>query len=172
METESRTEKDVMLDDLRAEMEKFKDLAYRAAAELENYKRRAVREREESAAALKERFVSRMLPVVDAFELAGTSIGSDVPDDVQKKYLDGFRAIGRQILSILEGMGLSRIDLSAESEFHPEEQEAVLTEVVPGLKSPLVLQVLQHGYRLDGRLIRPVRVKVGISETNERGEEQ
>lgn len=160
--------------ELKADMEKYKDLAYRAAAELENYKRRVVKEREELSAAAKERFVSRLLPVVDAFELAAASVETDVPAEIQKKYLDGFQAIGRQLLSVLEGMGLGVIELSADAAFHPGEQEAVLTEEVPGLESPMVLQVLQKGYRLDGRLIRPVRVKVGMpkgqSEENERGD--
>ena len=79
-----------------------------------------------------------------------------------KKYLNGYQAIGRQIFSALEGMGLSVIQVSADAAFHPGEQEPVLTEEIPGLKDPVVMQVLQKGYRLDGRLIRPVRVKVGM----------
>ncbi len=147
--------------ELRAEMEKFKDLAYRAAAELENYRRRAAKEREDAVAALKERLVSRMLPIVDGFDLAAEA-AANVSDDAQKTYVDGYRAIGRQMLSTLESMGLSVIDIPADAEFHPGEQEAVMTEEVPGLKSPMVLQVLQMGYRLDGRLLRPARVKVGM----------
>lgn len=152
------------------ELEKFKDLAYRAAAELENYKRRALREREDASAAQKERFVARLLPVLDAFDLAELSIDAGVPEEIRKKYLDGYRAIGRQVLSVLEAMGLSAIQLPPDALFHPGEQEAVETEEVPGLDAPMVLHVLQKGYRLDGRLIRPVRVRVGVSTVNERGE--
>ena len=154
------------LAEILAEKDKYKDLAYRAAAEFENYKRRSAREREESAAAMKERFVSRFLQVLDAFELAELAI-AEVPADVQKKYLDGYRAIGRQIQTTLEGMGLTVIPVAADAVFNPEEHEAVMTEIVPGLPpaATIVIQMLQKGYRLDGRLIRPARVKVGISET-------
>lgn len=159
-------EKDVAA--LQAETDKFRDLAYRAAAELENYRRRAAREREENTAAVKERFVSRMIPVLDAFDLAEAAVDAGATDDVRKKYLDGFLAIGRQLSATLESMGLSVVDIPANAAFDPGEQEAVLTENVAGLKTPMVLEVLQKGYKLDGRLIRPVRVKVGME--NERGE--
>ncbi len=145
-----------------AELEKFKDLAYRAAAELENYKRRAAKEREEVALFTKERLISKLIPVIDAFDLAAAAVEADVPPDMRKKYLDGFEAIGRQILAALESMGLAVIDAPKDAVFHPGEHEAVMTEDVPGLQEPLVLQVLQKGYRVDGRLIRPVRVKVGM----------
>lgn len=151
---------------MRAEMEKFKDLAYRAAAELENYKRRAVKDREEAMSALKEHMVSKMLLIVDGFDLAAAA-AANVPEETQKKYTDGYQAIGRQLLSILEAMGLGAIQISINAEFHPEEQEAVMTEEVDGLSTPVVLQVLQKGYRLDGRLIRPARVKVGMPKAKE-----
>lgn len=149
------------------ERDMYKDLAYRAAAEMENYKRRAARDREELSAALKERFVTSILPAVDAFDMAAAAVDRDVPADVRKKYLDGYAAIARQILTSLEGMGLSVIPIPADAAFDPAYQEAVMTEEVAGLKDPIVLQVLQKGYRLDGRLIRPARVKVGMPVSTE-----
>lgn len=150
---------------IQAERDTFKDLAYRAAAELENYKRRAAKEREELSAAQKERVVSRILPTLDAFDMATSAVGADVPEEVRKKYLEGYQAIGRQLWSVMESLGVSAIQIAADADFHPGEQEAILTEEVDGLKSPMVLQVMQKGYCLDGRLIRPARVKVGMPKS-------
>lgn len=161
--------------EVRADMEKYKDLAYRAAAELENFKRRSSKEREEAMGAVKERIISRILPIVDALDLAEAAIDPGGTAENQKIYLDGMKAIRRQMTATLESMGVREIELPADAEFHPGEQEAVLTEEVAGLKTPKILQILQKGYRLDGRLIRPVRVKVGMPKSesmeNERGDQ-
>ena len=154
---------------VRAERDQFKDLAYRAAAELENFKRRAAKEREDLSAAQKERFVSRLLPALDAFEMAAAATESGVPEDVRKKYLEGYLAIGRQIWAILESAGVSVVETPANAEFHPGEMEAVMTEEVEGLNAPMVLQVMQKGYRMDGRLVRPARVKVGMPRDENAG---
>ena len=157
---------------LQEELNKFRELAYRAAAELENYRKRAAKEREELTQSIKERLVSKMIPVIDGFELAAAAIDERVPEEIRKKYIDGYQAIGRQMLTTLESFGLEHILVPADAAFHPGEQEAVLTEEVPGLKEPVVLQVLQKGYRLDGRLIRPARVKVGMPATTTSSNEE
>lgn len=149
------------LETVEAERDKFKDLAYRSAAELENYKRRTAKDREDLAAAMKERFALQLLQITDGLALANGAAAAGVPEEF-KKYVEGYQAIGRQILAMLERMGLAEVAVPKDAAFHPGEQEAVLTEEVPGLKEPVVLEVLQKGYTLDGRLIRPARVRVGM----------
>ncbi|MBI4179329.1 nucleotide exchange factor GrpE [bacterium] len=160
METEFRPDSE---EDIKTELDKFRDLAYRSAAELENYRRRVAKDQEDLTDSLKERFAAQLVPVLDAFDLAG--MNPPAGTDEVKKYIEGYQAIGRQVAAALDRLGVKEIAVSNNAEFRPAEQEAVVTEEVPGLKSPMVLEVLQKGYSLNGRLIRPARVKVGMPGT-------
>lgn len=129
----------------------------RLAAEFENYKKRAVREREEFQRFALEKTILQLLPILDNFERAlGTT------DSTPAALLDGVRMILRQLKDTLGKLGLRGFD-SLSKPFDPAKHQAVLlrerADVAPGL----VVEEYQRGYFLHERLIRPAMVVVSQS---------
>jgi len=138
---------------LQRERDELVDAAHRVQAEYENYRKRMVREQ----TALVERatvgLLEQLLPVLDNFELAVSSIGPEVDEKVSK----GIELTFADFTSVLEKAGLERIEAKG-APFDPNEHEAVLQEDGDG--EPVVGDVLRTGWKLKGRVLRPAMVKV------------
>ena len=137
-------------------MSEAEDIKLRALADNENFKRRIQRETEEVRKYATESVLADLLPVLDNLGLAIEHAGSDA---ACKNIVMGVDMTRKVFLDILARHGLEPCGADAE-EFNPEIHEAVGMQ--PGGEIPAnhVLKVMQAGYRLRGRLLRPAKVLV------------
>jgi molecular chaperone GrpE len=139
----------------RAEAAEYRDHLQRLQAEFENYRKRVIREQTRAVEFATEPMMSRLLEVLDEFELA--LVAAEQRPDFDK-FLRGVEIVYAKLLDILRAGGLERIDARGRP-FDPTEHEA-LFQVEGGDGEPYVADVLRSGYRLKGRVIRPAGVKV------------
>ena len=134
--------------------EELWDKYVRLGAEFDNYKKRSFKERGDFVKFANEGLITELLGILDNFERG-------IKSAEQKKDYDllhqGVDMISKQLHSLLEAKGLSRIK-SLGQKFDPHQHEAV--EVVDGDDEGLIIEELQPGYFLSGRILRPARVKV------------
>lgn len=142
---------------LGRQVAEWKDRALRQAADLDNYRRRAVRERDEWAARATGDVLRRVLEVVDDLDRVAHLDPASTPSDALH---EGMLAIERKFQRVLEASGVERIDPTGEA-FDPTAQEAVSMMPAPAPEADnTVGAVFQAGYRLRGVLLRPARVAV------------
>lgn len=135
----------------------WKDRAMRTAADLDNYRRRAVKEREEWAARSASDVLNRMLEVVDDLARVAHLDPAKTPAEALH---EGMLAIERKFQKALEATGVERID-PLGAPFDPTTQEAVSMMPAPSEEADgTVGAVFQAGYRLRGVLLRPAKVVV------------
>jgi molecular chaperone GrpE len=142
--------------DLQAEVEKYRDQALRAAADLENYRKRMIREKEEAIRYANVGLIEKLLPILDNFELG---LDAARGDTAAKGIVDGFAMVHRQLGDFLVSSGLQPIDAVGHP-FDPKFHEALGHETDPAQADGIVLRQLRRGYRLADRLIRPSSVIV------------
>ncbi len=130
------------------------DRLLRLAADFENYKKRATRERLEYVTLANERLVKDLLPILDDLERALEAAA----EHEEAKLEDGVRLVHRSLAQLLEREGLRQIDTAGA--FDPHVHEALLAQPSEEHESGDVLDVIQKGYKLGDRVIRPARVIV------------
>ena len=141
------------------------DKFLRARADLENYRRRVIRERAEIARDAKKEVLLRVLDVLDNLERAlGYEQAGDQVD--AQALLMGLRMTVTQFEDVLSGLGVKAVAACGE-QFDPRWHEAVATVVAPAQEEGTIVEEIQRGYHLADALLRPARVKVvaGPSET-------
>ncbi len=129
----------------------------RALAELDNVRKRAQRDIEAANRYGLEKFAAELLPVRDSLELAVQSAAS--PDVDARNLKQGQQATLQLLAKALERLGLTPINPVGEA-FDPARHEAMMAQPSATAKPDTVLQVVQTGYELNGRVIRPARVIV------------
>ena len=127
----------------------------RAVAELDNVRKRAQREIEAANRYGLERFAAELLPVKDSLELAVQNAARGDADSLR----EGQEATLKLLSRALERLGITPIDPLGEP-FDPERHEAMMTQESDTAEPNSVLKVVQPGYELNGRLLRPARVVV------------
>lgn len=135
------------------------DSYLRLAADFDNYRKRVAREHAELAARANERLVNELLPVLDDLERAlDAAAEHDHTAEGEAKLEEGVQLVHRSLASLLERHGLTEI--ATEGAFDPHVHEALLAQPAEGAEEGSVLQVLQKGYRLGDKVLRPARVIV------------
>jgi len=135
------------------------DAYLRLAADFDNYRKRVAREQVELTARANERLLNELLPVLDDLERALEAAAQHEPGGGgEAKLEDGVRLVHRSLLALVERHGLSEIE--TDGGFDPHVHEALLTQPGEGAAEGSVLQVLQKGYKLGERVVRPARVIV------------
>lgn len=137
------------------EAARFKDLALRTQADLENYRKRAQREREEAVRFANNAFLERILPVVDNFEL-GLQAAETATD--AKSILTGMSMVHRQIVDFLKDNGVEPVP--TDGAFDPNLHEALSQEAHDSVPEGHVIRQLRKGYKLRDRLLRAANVIV------------
>lgn len=132
------------------------DRYLRAAAELDNVRKRAARDMENARKFAVERFATELLAVKDSLEL-GLAAAEESAD--LGSLLEGTRATLKQLAATLERFGLAEVNPEGEP-FDPTLHEAMTTQPSAAVEPDTVLTVYQKGYTLNGRLLRPARVVV------------
>jgi molecular chaperone GrpE len=135
-------ERDEVIDDLK-----------RVAADFDNYRKRVARDQEALVARAHERLVKELLPVLDDLERALVA----AEEHEEAKLEDGVRLVHRELRDALSKEGL--VEIETDGAFDPHVHEALLTQ--PSEEDDgAILQVIQKGYRLGDRVLRPARVVV------------
>jgi len=142
------------LADAEAQRDEYLDHLQRLKAEFDNYRKRALRDQEALVARAHERLVKELLPVLDDLERALDA--AEVHDEAS--LVEGVRLVQRALQSSLEREGLAEIE--TDGAFDPHVHEALLAQPGEGAEPGSVLQVVQKGYRLGDRVLRPARVVV------------
>ncbi|HEX7967535.1 MAG TPA: nucleotide exchange factor GrpE [Stellaceae bacterium] len=147
-----------------AELAEAKDRALRALAETENVRRRAQREREDAAKYGAGNLARDLLNVADNLRRALTSVPeAQVTDELTRTLLQGVSATERELLAAFDRHGIRRIDPLGER-FDHNFHQAILEIENTGQPAGTVVQVLQPGYAMHDRLLRPAMVGVAKGE--------
>ena len=138
---------------LEGERDEYLDSLQRLKAEFDNFRKRVAREQAESAGRASEALLRELLPVIDDLERALEA----AEQHEEAKLEEGVRLVHRQLASVLEREGLAEI--GTDGKFDPHVHEALLSQ--PSDKDDgAILEVLQKGYRLGDRVLRPARVVI------------
>ena len=134
------------------------DKLLREKAESINYRKRKDEEISRMLKYKDEEIVTDMLPIIDNFESAIKMDDTNLEDEVSK-FLEGFKMIYGNLISVLEKYEIKPID-GVNKPFDPAYHQAVMTEKVEGKESGIVIDVLRKGYLIKDKVIRPAMVKV------------
>ena len=147
---------------LEAERDEHLNDLKRVAAEFENYRKRVLRDQESLVARAHERLVKELLPVLDDLERALAA----AEEHEEAKLEEGVRLVHRELADALEREGLAEIETTGV--FDPHVHEALLSQ--PSDKQEgSVLEVVQKGYRLGDRVLRPARVVIAAPREDDGG---
>jgi len=142
---------------IRAEAVGYLNDLRRLQAEFDNYRKRMLREQTARMASASRALVSKLLPVLDNFELAISH--AEQSRDFDRGMLKGIEMVYGELQDVLRGEGLSRIEAEGKP-FDPERHEAVVAVEEEGAEPGTVVDVVRAGYELQGKVLRPAMVKV------------
>jgi molecular chaperone GrpE len=137
-----------------AERDGYLDLAQRVQADFENYRKRSVRDQERLVAHAHERLVRELLPILDDLERALEA--AERHEEAQ--LVEGVKLVEQALRSALRKEGL--LEIETDGQFDPHVHEALLAQPSDDAESGAVLDVVQRGYRLGDKVVRPARVIV------------
>jgi molecular chaperone GrpE len=143
------------LEKLRGENEENYNRYLRSVADLDNYRRRVIREKDELRQYAKSGIIEELLPVIDNLVLGLTSARQQ--GDV-KVLADGVEMVLGQFKSVLEANGLTEVNPGVGDEFDPHQQESLSHQASEEVDAEKVVQTVRVGYNLNGRLLRPASV--------------
>jgi molecular chaperone GrpE len=141
---------------IRSEAASYLDDLRRLQADFDNYRKRMLREQTNRVAAASQALVSRLLPVLDNFELAISSAEQSRDFD---RMLKGVEMVFGELREVLHNEGLSAIEAEGKP-FDPACHEAVVAVEEDGAEAGTVLDVVRTGYEFQGKVLRPAMVKV------------
>ncbi|MCS7091337.1 MAG: nucleotide exchange factor GrpE [Verrucomicrobiota bacterium] len=139
----------------------YRDRLLRTAADFDNFRKRAVREKQEVLDHAHQALLTKLIPVLDSFEAALAALSS--PDNPARDKLEqGVRLVWQQFRSVLQEAGLTEIDATGQT-FDPAIHEAVAVEERADVPDQQVIRQIRKGYKLRDRLLRPASVVVAHS---------
>jgi len=138
--------------------EDFKAKFFYLAAEMENFKKRSERERDNLLKYGNEKVLSNLIEVVDNLDRTVDAIANDEDDKIKNIFI-GIDMVRKQFLEVLKGSGLEKVEALGET-FDPNFHEAMAQQPAEGKADQEVIQVFQPGYQLNGRLLRPAKVVI------------
>jgi molecular chaperone GrpE len=142
-----------LLDDVKRERDEYLELAKRARADFENYRKRAAQQASDAERKAKASLARDLIPAIDNLERALETAPDDDP------LSDGVRLVHRELSDALGRAGVEAFDPTGEK-FDPNSCEALSAQPGDGADPGTVIETLTRGYRLDGQVIRPARVIV------------
>lgn len=141
------------LEEAESRASEYKDSWVRSQAEFQNYKKRIERDNEMMYAGMKGDIIKKVLPALDDLERALQN------RPVEDAWANGIELIARKLQNLLENEGVKRMDAKGTA-FDPNIHEAISHEPADGVESGHVIDVVQNGYMLGERVIRPALVRV------------
>ena len=146
----------VLLEKEKENAQTNRDAALRAQAEMENLRKRTARDVESAHKYALEKFVNELLPILDSLTLGMNAAESAENVDELREGMD---LTLKMFNGAMEKFGVKEIDPQGEK-FTPEQHEAISMQEIEGSESGTVVSVMQKGYELNGRLVRPAMVVV------------
>ncbi|MBQ8891572.1 MAG: nucleotide exchange factor GrpE [Bacilli bacterium] len=157
-ESHKECKKDKEIEELKKKNEELLNKVLYSQAEFANYKKRREVEVSNMLKYSNQDLVTELLPIVDNFERAIKLDDTNLNDELSK-FLDGFKIIYTHFVEILKKCEVTEIDCLGK-EFDPNLEQALMTVKVEGTEPGMVVEVLQKGYMLKDKMIRPALVKV------------
>ncbi|MGH2976812.1 MAG: nucleotide exchange factor GrpE [Gaiellaceae bacterium] len=159
--TEEHVQQDDQVEQVEEQQpEKQDDRLLRLAADFENYKKRAARERAEYVALANERLIAELLPILDDLERALSA----AEEHQEAQLEEGVRLVHRSLAALLQRHGVTPIE--TDGKFDPHVHEALLSQPSEAEEGS-VIDVVQKGYKLGDRVVRPSRVVVAAPPAQE-----
>lgn len=151
------------------EVAKYRDIALRAEAEMENVRRRAMRDVEHAHKYGLEKLIQNLLPVIDSLEKGvETAQQASADEGATKAIVEGMSLCLKMLSDVMAKEGLSAVDPSGEP-FNPNLHQAMSMVENPDMEPNSVVAVMQKGYTLNERLVRPAMVMVSKAPAGEAG---
>ncbi|WP_028108615.1 nucleotide exchange factor GrpE [Ferrimonas futtsuensis] len=141
----------------QAKVEEQKDSVVRAHAEMENVRRRSAQDVEKARKFALEKFAGELLPVVDNLERALAT--GDADNEAVKPLLEGVELTHKSFLAGIDKFGIKEIDPIGQP-FNPDQHQAMAMQPSEEFPANTVMAVMQKGYELNGRLLRPAMVMI------------
>ena len=166
--TEEEQVEEVPVDELASvtkERDEYLDALQRLKAEFDNYRKRVARDQQELAARAHERLVKELVPILDDLERALEAVAQHE----EARLEEGVRLVHRSLGDLLTREGLTEVETAGK--FDPHTQEALLSQPSDEEEGS-VIQVLQKGYKLGDRVVRPARVVISQGSEPDRDEQQ
>ncbi len=138
-------------------VEEQKDSVVRAKAEVENIRRRSAQEVDKARKFALEKFANELLPVIDNMEMALQHANRE--DDALASMIEGVELTLKTLIDAVKKFGIEVVD-PQDHAFDPEKHQAMGMQEVEGVAANTVVAVLQKGYELNGRLLRPAMVMI------------
>jgi molecular chaperone GrpE len=146
-------------EELEAKLTEAEDKALRAMAELENFRRRTERDIKAAHEYGIKKLLEDLIPVLDSLELSLNAQGTE--HEALKAMRDGMELTLQMLLKVLNKFGVKEISPVINQEvFNPAYHEVMLSQEKPDVAANTVIQVMQKGYQLHDRVIRPARVMI------------
>ncbi len=167
IEKESAASREELVEELektKKEAAESYDKYLRTSAELENYKRRAIKERADAINYGNERLIKDILPIVDSMERALDHAYNSEEFDA---FVEGLRLIYDKLLVSLKKNGVERIDATGK-DFDPNFHEAMLQVETEEYENNKIVEEFEKGYLLNGRLLRPVKAAISKNISKEK----
>jgi len=158
---------ELQLDEIKEELESFRDKYYRNLAEMENYKKRTTNE------LIKERkYASQSLAdkLIDSIEVFSQALNTKTEDKQMQNFLYGFKMIRDMIFNALKDEGVSEIETKVGDEFNPNIHEAMDTEYHPEQPLNTIIKITKTGYKFKDRVLRPAFVIINMKPEEEKEE--
>ena len=137
--------------------DQLKEQLLRTMADLDNYRKRAIREKEEAIKFANESFLEQLLPVLDSFELGLEAANKTQRDN--NAITKGLQLAFNQLLTVLKQLGVEPIEAEGRP-FNPHLHEAVSYQETKNTADDFIIQQLRKGYKFKDRLLRPATVIV------------
>lgn len=144
-----------------AKVQEFQEKFMRLQADFSNYKKRSSAERLQVAAAIKGELISTLLPVMDNFERA-LNVPQEEQSEEVRPFIEGYEMIYKQLAGVLEKAGVRKIE-ALDKPFDPNYHQAVMRVPAEGVANDTIVEVLQDGYLLGDKTLRPAMVKVAFN---------
>ena len=162
------TEDQVRIQLLEDQHERMKDQMIRALADAENTRKRAQKEREDASKFAVSSFARDLLSVADNLRRALDAVTDEIlgENPNMKNLMDGVNATEREMLSCFERNGIVKIE-PLDEKFDPNFHEVMFEAPMPDKESGIIIQILEPGYMINDRILRPARV--GISKNDGSG---
>lgn len=159
----AKAELEEVLKQTQAEAQSLRDKWLRSAADLENYKKRAVKEREDVVKFGNERILRDLLPTVDDLDRVVASAEASGSSPQTTAIVDGIKMVSKKFLDQLEKHGVATFEAVGQP-FDPNMHEAV-QQVASDKPVGTVVSQMQRGFTLSGRLLRPALVTVSLGDS-------
>ena len=159
---EEFSDEELMIDELRAERDQYKDRFMRALAEAENSRKRSEKDRRDAEQYGGSKMARDMLPVYDNMKRA-IETASDEQRKASAALFEGIELTMRELLSVFQKHGIEVIAPVIGDRFDPQVHQAMFEAPVPGTVAGEIIQIAAEGFLLHGRLLRPAQV--GVSST-------